>query len=451
MTRMTKQTWRVGALDRPWTSSSTASLLGPVRLPDRATIVDAIVELACAFPHSRLGWQLDESRTSWTWSPHEIHALAEHVVITTDEDPSDDYSRFLTRFGNRHDLPSPATFLLAPDHLGLSLSHGVGDGRAITQFMSGVLITAQTGELPDWPRMGGISHPYSRALRAFFGRSPRRVAAAARAVRPSHSWRGTRGAHGDHGERRDAPRVQWTPKPVTIYRRVSREAIGRVRSWRASHAPGTSMAALELMLLLQAFRCAEVSLRDEVLTLFDVRRYVPRYQVDGNFVVGLLLPLTAANSVVEIGDAMTTAAERGRPLTALGFDLLTRRGPAASPATRLANALPRLAFTHIGRPQAIERVQFRPGANPMYAASIDPADPHGITVATTQTGGSLHLSATAHADVVDPDDVERALDMIAADPVPLLSPLDRAERAWRSVTEIPMSTAFSELHDGSLA
>ena len=399
---------RVNALDRPWAGALTASLVGPVRLPPRDAVVRAIVELATAFPYSRLGWQLDRDATAWSSRPDALRTLADEMVVSTDDDPAADYSRFLTAFGRRRDLPWPAAFLLAHDHLGLSLSHGVGDGHAITLFMSGVLSTAHTGQLPDWPRGPGLAHPYRAATASFFGRSPRRLARALRAARPARKAIPAKAS------------IPWTPDPVTVYRHVRKELLTGVKAWRRSYAPGISMPALELTLLLKAFRATDLHLHSEVLALFDARRYVPRAQVDGNFVVGLLLPLSARNTVAEIANAMTSAIDSGRPLTALGLGLLTRRHASPPPATRPAGSLPRLAFTHIGRPQAIQRLPFLEGAVPMYAGSIDPADPCGITVATTQVGHGLHLSATAHAGVVDPAQVARALEIIAGDPVALL-------------------------------
>jgi hypothetical protein len=179
------------------------------------------------------------------------------------------------------------------------------------------------------------------------------------------------------------------------------------------------MPVLELTLLLRAFAAVEMRLRSEVLVVFDARRYLPREQVDGNFVAGLLLPLSAGDSVQRIGAVLTDAAESGRPLTALAAGLVRNRIARPTVRSRLVG-VPRLAFTHVGRPPAIERLPFLPTAPAMYAGSIDPGDPSGITVATTQTGGSLHLSATFYDQLIRADEVSGALDTLAADPVRLL-------------------------------
>jgi hypothetical protein len=420
-------TRRVSALDRPWLDTYLSTLVGPVHMPPRSAIVDAIVELAQAFPHSRLGWQLDDDRKRWMSPGASLREQAEQMVVAVEDAPDDDYSAFLTRFGVRRDLAFPAAFVVAPRHLCLRLSHGVGDGRSVTMLLSGVLQQATTGELPDWGARPGVAHPYRKALSAFFGRSPRRVARAVRAARPAASGPAPAG-------------IPWLPDPVTVYRCLPASGLDEVRRWRSKHARGVSMPALELMLLLRAFEAVDMPISPDVLTLFDARRYLPREKVDGNFVVGLLLPVAAGNSVAEIAASMTRAAESGRPLTAMAASLLNSRRSHV-PATAPASPVAQLAFSHIGRPPSLERLRFLPDATPVYCGSLDPASPAGVTVATTQTGGSLHLSATLHANVLDPGLVDAALALISRDPLALLDRRHASELVLPARSEIALHVA----------
>ena len=53
-----RMSWR----DRPWQQQMVSSLVGPVRVPNAADVVEAIVELVIHFPDSRLGWRVPPSR-----------------------------------------------------------------------------------------------------------------------------------------------------------------------------------------------------------------------------------------------------------------------------------------------------------------------------------------------------------------------------------------------------
>ncbi|MDQ1715991.1 MAG: hypothetical protein QOC60_1936 [Frankiaceae bacterium] len=404
---MTGPIRRVSSLDRPWARTTNSGIVGPLRVPSRADVIDAIVELSNAFPHSRLSWRLNETATRWLTDPGAIRDVASGMVASSTDEPAPDYGRFLTALARRTDLAQPASFVLTRDHAALRVSHAVGDGRVVAAFLSGVLSTASTGQLPAWSPTPGIPHPYRKAVVEFFGRSPRRLAELANRPKSTPSPE-------------SSEVVSWSPDAVTLYRRASRDAVEAVREWRSRNARGSSMPSIELTLLLRAFRAAGVALRPDVLTLFDARRYVPRDYVDGNFVVGLLIPATARHTVGEIGAAISATSESGRPLAALGLGLLTHRRPAPTPLTAPSRSAAQLAFTHIGRPQSIERLGFVAGEIPVYAGALDPAGPTGITVATTRTGGTLQLSVTMHANVTDVTAVSHALDLIADDPVALL-------------------------------
>ncbi|OJF12241.1 hypothetical protein [Couchioplanes caeruleus] len=403
----------ISRLDRPWTSASTATVVGPLHAPTRQALVEAIARTAERWPESRLGWSIDESGRRWRRpAPAHLDAVADGMVTDLDADPSLDYGRFLTGLVHDKREDRPLAFSVGHDHVALRMSHAIGDGRALVALLSRLLETAATGEpVPFPPRP--VMPPFVSALGDFFGRSPKRVLAAARAIRhaPSAAEVATR---------------PWSPQRVTLYQRIPGELAAEVRRWRKTSASGATSAAVGLSLVMRALDLSGVPISPEVRVLYDVRRYLPAQypELHGNFSVGLLMAMSAAMPAARIAELIARAGAVGRPLTALGAGLMFGRRPPASPVTAPLRPQAELAFTYLGRPLPIERLPWRAGRVPVWSGSVQPAGPQGLTFAVTETGRAVHLSASFHAGVLDTGRIGHALTLMAADPIAVLNGRD---------------------------
>lgn len=399
------RTFPVALADRPWAPAVTAATVGPLVVPPRDALVAAVERLARELPHGRVGWTLEGSR--WRFDPDRLAALAESMVHDRSEDPAQDYAGFANAVARDEHLAWPIAVVRAPDHVAVRVSHASGDGRLVAALLAAVVRVASGGELPSWP--AEISHAYARASATFLRERPVRALAAARAVRPALGARDGRST------------VPWAPARETVYARLEPAAFDEVRRWRKQHVPGTSGPALELGLVLRALAAAALPVRPEVLVLFDLRRYLPTgAHVQGNFVVGVALPLSASTPLPTISALIARANEVGRPLTAFGANLALRRSAGSPPDQVGQPPSIQVAFTHLGRPREIERLPWLPGAHPTWTGSVEPAGPEGLTVAVTETGRALHLNVSFHGNVLDRADVEQAMTLLCADPIGLL-------------------------------
>ncbi|MEV6597208.1 hypothetical protein AB0M36_10140 [Actinoplanes sp. NPDC051346] len=398
----------INRFDRPWTSASTATVIGPMHAPTRQALVEAVARTAAAWPESRLDWSIRDRR----WHrppPARLDDLADGMVADLTADPSVDYGRFLTDLVHDERQRWPLAFSVGHDHVALRMSHAIGDGRALVVLLSRLLETAVTGEPVPFPPRPAMP-PFVSALGNFFGRSPKRALAAARAIRHAPPVA-------------EVATLPWSPQRVTLYHRIPGELATEIRRWRKTSASGATSAAVDLSLIMRALALSGVPLAPEVRVLYDVRRYLPaRYpELHGNFSVGLLMAMSAAMPAARLSEMIARTGAVGRPLTALGAGLVFSRHPGASPVTAPARPRAELAFTYLGRPLPIERLPWRSGSVPVWSGSVQPAGPQGLTFAVTETGRAVHLSASFHANVLDAERIEHAMTLMTADPISVLT------------------------------
>jgi hypothetical protein len=85
------------------------------------------------------------------------------------------------------------------------------------------------------------------------------------------------------------------------------------------------------------------------------------------------------------------------------------------------NALPRLTFTNMGFSPEIDSLPFSSGQPRVYAGSVPPAGPLGLTFLTGELSHLMTLNATFHDNVIDAAVVMEAMELIRSDPIALLS------------------------------
>jgi hypothetical protein len=100
---------------------------------------------------------------------------------------------------------------------------------------------------------------------------------------------------------------------------------------------------------------------------------------------------------------------------------LVRPWPAPPPRVT-TGARPHVTLTHLGRADAYARLPWDSPEQDRRLLSVAlPAGPQSVTVAMEELGGALHVTATYHASVFDPDAVAAALQAVTKDPFGLLA------------------------------
>jgi hypothetical protein len=115
----------------------------------------------------------------------------------------------------------------------------------------------------------------------------------------------------------------------------------------------------------------------------------------------------------------------GRPL--LNQLLATARGGTATPHVTSVDLAerPRLSFTNMGSSPEINGLPFLSDLPAVYGGSVPPDGPHGVTFLVAEAPALLTLNATFHDNVVDAALVREAFELVASDPIGLLSAAER--------------------------
>lgn len=300
--------------------------------------------------------------------------------------------------------------VLHQGYVGIKVPHSVGDGRVFNTVVLELLGGAGPG--PARP----TRLPLARGSLAFFGRDPRRVPAVLRVPRPVLPVPSA-----------DAPSRPWQPDPVSLHTRSDEQLLPRLRAWRDAHAPGVSAAAVLFAATRAAFEAVGlVPDHQGLMILVDARRYLSKSAtVWGNFSAAQYIEPTDPRDPRAVHDAMTAAITAGRPLTTLAIrDVHAMRSggrPAPVPdRVRLAPA-PQLTLTHIGRQDALGRLEWAcPPPERVFMSMPTSAGTEGVTVTFAELDGRVHLNVTYHRSTFAGPEIRGAAELICADPVALL-------------------------------
>lgn len=396
--------WR----DRPWVQSYVTVLCGPFAMPSVCEIRRAVQALADRYPRSRLTWSVGPDGVSWRNDRH-----VDDVVIARRWPDLTDPADVLDMMARDASMLPPLTLVRYPDYLGLKMSHGLGDGRIFLSVLSAVLRTAIAGEVCEWLPENARRPPLADAVLGTFGRRPMLIRRAMSDRLDGCPAAGQQCA--DIGP--------WTPSRRTVHVALPRGAADELIGWGKRHAPAASRFALQVTLILRAMRRVGLDIAADTRVIVDLRRYLGWRYVDGNFVAGVPMALHAGMSAEELSTTIRTTMMSGRPLANQLATLLHQRGSLTVPPVDSfdRNGLPQVAFTNMGRSPEIECLPFTTGPRPVYAGSVPPAGPHGITVLLGENPQVMSMNATFHDNVVDAELVRAALKEAAAHPIELLA------------------------------
>ncbi|HLL65283.1 MAG TPA: hypothetical protein VK453_05995 [Micromonosporaceae bacterium] len=409
---------RLPLRDRAWLEVETIRVIGPLMSVTAPALRQTLVAVHADHPGHRVVCRLD--RAGGRWLPigrRDIEAYCDETVLeTTTGGP--DAGHAIMRKLLAHPLGDhPLVFAVGGGYVGIKISHAFGDARILGAWQPELVRAAAAGTRAQLPGPDSSTRlPLLRGALLQFARSPGRIGRAFRVGRrpappPSAS----------------AP-APWRPDPVHRYTRVTPAALTRLRQWRDAEAPGVSVTTILLAAIPVALtRCGVGAQPDGLVMLIDARRYLPPGSViDGNFCWGQYLHPTDPTDPRAVQDTLKEEIASGRPLGMLILRqaslLLGRGGHSTVPTTVPTEVRPELTVSSSGRLETYEDLPWAAGPDGRESITVaTPAGPPAITVSVDELSGTLHLTAVFHGSTFDAEAVRRAMDLVGADPVGLVS------------------------------
>jgi hypothetical protein len=418
---ITHHLWhRIALRDRLWAGASVVTSVGPLPVPPRADLVRALRRLADHSDLTRVGWTVTGGVTGWG-AASDLDAYCDLAVQelppVAGEDPGGTAERVYA-LGRRG---LPVSIVTCGDSIAMNVAHVMADGYHMGRLLHAVIETAYSGELPPWATRPTEDRPLRRALWNFFGRHPERVVALRALLNAPEA--DVTAAPADPATQVTRGTSPWRPSAACVMRTSTPAALGELKRWRKANAPGVSSAALTFAVAERARAELGHASATPPLVLFDARRYLARRdrEVAGNFCAGLYLDVAEPFHPQAFHDRMGSAAELGRPLTALSVGLLRTRLRPAHDTPEPVGPVWNTAHTYLGRPPDIARLPWLDdGRLPYYIGMLTPAGPNGITLGYTEIGHRINVTASFNDNVIDRAEVAAMLELMCTDPARLL-------------------------------
>ncbi|GIH13865.1 hypothetical protein Raf01_20370 [Rugosimonospora africana] len=311
----------------------------------------------------------------------------------------------------------PLRVLVCGEFVGIRMSHAIGDARVFNTLVAEIFGAGAAGRPPRlaFPRPTRL--PLARASLRFFGRDPRRVVTLLKTPRPVLEEPPA-----------DEPRRAWQPDVSATYIRSEPGTLSALRTWRDTHQPGVSAAAVLFAAARAAFEECGLQPGDPgMMILVDARRYLPKgATVDGNFAPAQYVIPSDTLDPRAIHEVMSATIAAGRPLSSLAlrdlYALRARFSPTSPPAQVRVKPSPQLTITHIGRLDGYysELPWACPPEYRMMLSAPTPGGPEAVTVTFAEMDGELHLNVTFHRSTFEEKAMRRIGELICADPVALV-------------------------------
>ena len=431
---------RLPRRDRLWAGTTVTRVLWGLDLPAPDEVRARIADAQRTHPGSRFGCRVDgagrlypvpaECREEFLASVVATSPEESPGVVTSPGEPPGGATPSGELPGERSaaEAGAPFTVTMGPSWVVLAYPHMVFDGRTALEFLAGLLG-------PDPDRLSRLIGRRECVLPVFqagvntYLRHPGAVLRLAREPRPrpvtapdGTTAPGAGSAPGAGAATREysAP-VPGAPRaPACLYRVSHPDLLPELRSWRDRHVPGASVASILFSRFAtafgEAFGASGHPARDGVVVLFDARRYLPSGRhVTGNFSSAVYVRPRDLRDPVAMGEVLRSVAASGRPLAAMALACLTPTAPSAptaptGPGATVGPPSPLLAFSHVGRADALAGLPWSGGPEDMrIAVSATPPGAEGLTVNLLEGGGRLHVSASFHDAVFPPAVVAGAI------------------------------------------
>ncbi|MEO9011379.1 MAG: hypothetical protein ABI382_13490 [Nakamurella sp.] len=394
------------------------AVVGPFAGLQRRAVVAAVRRVAKAAPHMRIALSRTTLGRRWRHNDNRLDEWWDGLVTCVPPATCDTIEEIAIQQNSVISVDHPLHFVVAGEYLIIVRDHCLGDGKVLVDLLGAVVNIAMGGtEDPDWSTLRLEPLPLLRAVRATFLRSPQTCRALLVARRLDSGGEAIT-------ENRDL--TAWSPKLAVVYAVSPVTVQRRLRKWARSTDDAVTVSSALLVALRRAFDTCGVTPEPEQSVIYDIRRYLPNGSgvVNGNFITGLTISGSAVDDPAQVGGAMQTHVDSGRPLAALVAGVLRhwgRRCPMKSIVNVPRNPQAHLVFNNMGTLRTLQRLPWSQDADHrkcMFA--VEPAGPEHVTVTLATVAGALHLSASFHANVFDVNDVRHALALAATNPLMLL-------------------------------
>lgn len=417
--RAARPRYRSTAMDRVFADARIIALTGPTKGLDAATARAVMSAAEQSSDTPRLALEPQHDSRDWEYRTGEDNS----AVLTLPDVDTTDLGRLLTAIRNRPGPKKALEVIICGDYLAVDLSHGIGDGQ-----MGLMLMAAFSGDVDDARARGlatGLPDGSTwTALRKHYSAKP----AALRDF-----WR-LRNQHKNTGASENVPtrRIEnWESAKVSRSAYMEPARVSELRQWASENAAGATTASISVALWRAALLAQNVPLSEQVMILFNSRRYLgPEHLAShGNFAVGIPLHLPVDLTPVDIASTMKQVIDSGWPVAILGMSeikdkLLSWRSRPSTPEPGGVVDVPdrlRLAVSDLGKLRMFDHLAWaNDGRPPQIAASLEPDGPDGVTMLIAEVAGGRTYTASFCDKMIDSAVVESALEQLCSDPLSLL-------------------------------
>ncbi|MBN9607559.1 MAG: hypothetical protein J0G30_13210 [Actinomycetales bacterium] len=378
---------RIPALDAPNRGNRVSLVIGPLELPSRAEVVDALVRIAREAPASPVAYRFD-GPDRWALVSADREDWFSSFVEQIDAGP-DELAVRAAELTAEAGAVAPIRIVLGRRHLLVSTDHALGDRVLLTGLPSAILRVVAGEPVADWLRERARIRLLPALLRTF-ALHPTRVLALLR----------------DRGARTAAPVALGPdappPRPETVSTALDGGQLRALRAREHAH-PGSVLGTALLLRLRAALAERGLPTRDEVVVVQDARRYFRRPPGAGSNPITGVPVATGSGEPERVGAEVRRAIELGRPLAALALGAATSAGRVPDPARRAA--LPgaaRLTYSHVGQLRTFADLPWAPRSGPAdILLTLGPLPVGAITLTLARLGEELHAAVSFDAATAD--------------------------------------------------
>ena len=146
--------------------------------------------------------------------------------------------------------------------------------------------------------------------------------------------------------------------------------------------------------------------------MIDLRSYLGSRFIDGNFFAGVPMRIAWDMAPDKIAATVRATKASGRPLATQMLTSMRLGSALSMPTAMEANGIPRLTLRLLGAPPLVECLPYLPDRPPVYAASIEPDGPYGLTFVHGENAGAMLINAAFHDNVIDSAPIDQAIELI---------------------------------------
>lgn len=389
---------RLPALDATNRGNRVSLVIGPLELPPRKVLVEALVRIAREAPESPVAYRFD-GPDRWRLVPSGQTDWFDALVESVDGD-AEDLARRAARLTVDADDEAPVRFVVGRRHLLVSADHSLGDRALLTGLPGALLRVAGGAPVDRWLRRREPVR-LAGALARTFAAHPARLAALLR----------------DRGPRTAAPvafsGASDAPRPETVTVALGRDELRALRRRLRGDGTGATLGTAVLVRLRETLAGRGVPTRDEVVVVQDARRYFSDPPGPGaNPITGVPVDVSSGDPArVEAGIRRSIAL--GRPLAALALGAALARRARGESAGVVRTALPgraRITYSNVGQLRTFDGLPWAPRSGPAdILLTVGPLPVGAITVTIALLVDELHVAVLFDAATADRGRIEGAV------------------------------------------